>query len=1083
MLRQDRYARRFDVVGAAWDRTLRHLRMRQSLRHAFLVPVLYSSTYAGMGSRVGKPQYLTAMEYAFREDASIISAREMRKLLEKIFAVFNVEGDGMVDFHEVICVFALFQLSWDAEPRRMILGWFRLHDGDIGGGLRYSELMKVLLTLAVTQDEVGSVLSALDSAVLRDITSQARSKTRGAAEAEASRPALPAPVAIGEHTIDMYAGIPVGPHGAAGRPRRSSSGGSERSVAGGTTPAGSVVAPGTDDRLRLSSGKDGRSDRAGGFGPPRRRPSEDGAFPGGMLPSLSPRAGKASRHGSSTSGMVVDGRLRRRSRRPADPPKDPGQLSIGGALPALPQARGDAKEPAAASQVTRPRAEARVRADRGPAASHALSARGPANGVRFDKRMLSQLLSRSPGLVRAIHRLRIVRALPAVRARIIRARLQSQIKETEKQYETVNAQLRVATAARFWHGRTTKRWFAQWIKGVTAQKQQRIKVWRHRVRVALRFWSRRSREQQAWRRQRRLAAVHGYMLLQRRAMVRLKEWFADRVELRTVQAGRADAAFALRLRERFLHEWHEEARTRAVLRRYCSIVCGRVFAAWRADAKLTRHHKLLIAAAGSAMKAGLASADDAAEAERAVAAMNAEHEATTLHASMEHDAFLQEASLAAELEATVGEEERSAAEAASAARGREIEAARSRAAMARHDEWLATCEREAAALARAQVEAARQVAAAVVDDAMRQVPDWSLALAGDDDSSGLGFVMGAVVRGRRVKVAKEPPSDEGETAFEALVAWLEQPTAADGPARATRGRLDVPGPCAAIAGAMARVASAATPAEGRQGFSEWVAEAAEDGSLAGFISSLSGDRLRAGDMTAVDVLDVACAHLVGAASRRAERAAAMAEHSLVRSRAADRLASMLGRLFRARRFQKAAAEARRQCIEELVDRSTGDVVYVSNVARATLPGRPRMLGSKPLRRPAEWALRIEPETGVAYYEHRKQAWRSRRDPPRGRLLCFACHLDLADRRCLGAGCDGYAYCWHCWDAYHPLDQPEFAAHASTFDRLKQGPLPCSQCPDGSRAAARHLVWDTGYPLLCTACKTATGADPAKLVQF
>ena len=49
-------------------------------------------------------------------------------------------------------------------------------------------------------------------------------------------------------------------------------------------------------------------------------------------------------------------------------------------------------------------------------------------------------------------------------------------------------------------------------------------------------------------------------------------------------------------------------------------------------------------------------------------------------------------------------------------------------------------------------------------------------------------------------------------------------------------------------------------------------------------------------------------------------------------------------------------------------------------------------------------------------------------PPPGYVMCGACGVDFARRECHGAGCDGYAYCWSCFKAYHPADDAAWASH-------------------------------------------------------
>jgi hypothetical protein len=50
------------------------------------------------------------------------------------------------------------------------------------------------------------------------------------------------------------------------------------------------------------------------------------------------------------------------------------------------------------------------------------------------------------------------------------------------------------------------------------------------------------------------------------------------------------------------------------------------------------------------------------------------------------------------------------------------------------------------------------------------------------------------------------------------------------------------------------------------------------------------------------------------------------------------------------------------------------------------------------------------------------------EPPPGVRLCAACGVDVAVMACGGDGCEGAAYCWRCFDGYHPAHDDAWAGH-------------------------------------------------------
>jgi hypothetical protein len=1049
--RRNLYAKRFDIVGKAWNGSLRHLRMRQSLGHAFRIPALYSSAYAGMSCVVGRSHFLSAMVYAFQPDEAVIGMPELGKLYKRLFRTFDAEGTGQVDFREVLSVLSFFQEPWDVKPDNMVLRWARHYDGHLGPGLSRPDVMRVLLTLAVTPEEASELLSLVDPGVMQ---SALLATTKGP-----KTPSTPhtadEEVASTKHQgpeIDMYAGIPIGFHGADGRPEECR----PQEADGGASNMLEAL-----KRTHAAAG----GLAAGGVPHLRSSTITDGPFDGEMLPPIGGQR-RSSELASKTTAVTV-------------------------VLPsssALHRARHEARLEATASKEAKGMDEMSFMSEIRRRRQRLERERKESGTAHFSIAALRIVLSRSPQLLRAIHKLRIVRAPAVVRARMIRERMTRELKQVEATFAQVSAQINTNSALKFWSQQTSRRWFDVWISFAQDQKLRRLKIWRHRSRTCLRRWYVWLCQRRVHRQRNRVAAISGYMVLQRRGFRRLKRWLGTIKELREIQMERAAQAHRLRVLERSMEDWQYIVRSDKMMARYANKTCSAVFLGWKRVTAIIKNENQMLAAAQTITGIEAGSVGEIEKIQRAIMLADAEDEARAAQHAMEVQNFMQEADFMTQIEQTMASETAGAKAAAKVTAADNQRLLDKQRAMARHEAWKTRLQAEEAASIKAARTGMCSLAEHRLQAIVASVKDWGEradAVAVDEELLGVHDESTRTL----YETLAEPIVDAvsaGQTgdpiaAFETLDAAsaLRQDVGLDEQE--------------AVAAAMSALIAAQTAKSLRQAGSEWAVQVDASGAPVGFVHASSSDSVELAQASSLEILDVAVSHLNGACGELAARRERRRQAQVTRTKAQQRVAAMLGRRFRAAKVREALLVPLREAIEQLVDPYTGQVHYLNNRTRAPLQQKPAMFGAKLIRQLPDWVLRIDPASGTQFYASLVQSWRTRADAPRGSLLCFACQAQLADRRCRGEDCNGYMYCWDCWSSFHPAEDPRYCSHP--IERLPFKRHDCTRClrrasiTSGAASTsatainkARFIVWSQPYDLVCTACRPSV-PEGVELITF
>lgn len=1041
--RLDRYAKRFEIVDKAWNGTLRHLCLRHSLGHAFRIPSLYSTAYTNMSCKIGKGHFSSAFKSAFKPDDGVSEASKLGQLAKQLFCTFDVEGNGLVDFREVLCVLSFVQEAWDAKPADMIMRWFRHYDGHVGDGLSRGDVMRVLLTLAVKPDEVAQILGTVDPVILSEALLGGP-----LLDAIAAASASVATIASGSK-IDMYAGIPAGLHGAMGRP--------ERRMPKATDAAAANLSGAINDQQRKN-----RSLSAARILSLGSAAVMNGACAGGILPRISrSRQERAGQTATATADTII--------------------------IPSasfIERARSEARAEAAASKEAEGMDEMAFMAEIRHRRERLQHERTTARLGGFTPAAMRNILARSPLLLRVIHKLRIIRAPAVVRARIIRERMAVELKQVETSFQQVCRHISMSHAMRFWKDQTTKRWFRAWVAVADNQKCRCVKIWRFRSRVCLLRWYTNMRERRLHKQRRRMAATKGCTVLQRRGFRMLKRWFAVVARLRIIQMQRASEAHRLRVLESTVNEWYDAVRSERMLKRHAAKVCSDVLLAWRRETAAAKHQKTILDTVKAVSGVDVKTMEELRHVEVASMLLRAEAEAIAAQQAMELQSFLEEAQSIMTVETSIDQEFMAARAVTKAAGAAERERVRKLRALAKHEQWLHHVRSEEASAVRGARKRARRQAALRLRRVVATVQDWTKwcqSLAVDTAMLQRDIAQGMTV----FEELSKPVYEASCRAVAASASGAGDDSAvvtSDIGIQEQR----------AVAAAMAIVACPRGANAVRQPGSEWTVEVNAAGHPIAFLHVAGSKRVVLVQATGLERLQVAVSHLTAGCSQLAA-AEELARQSLAtRSKAQARASRMLGKRFRARQLQKRLLQHLREAIEQLVDPHTGEVFYLHSKTRAPLPNKPSILGAGPIRPQPDWVLRIDVASGRPYFANRIQAWRTRTDAPKGCVQCFACQSQLADRRCLGTGCDGYMYCWDCWSGYHPAGDPTYAEHH--IHRLIKKRLVCTLCTTGGDATAfpwasasveahafadatppsvndaRFVAWAPPYHLVCTSCK-------------
>jgi hypothetical protein len=225
---------------------------------------------------------------------------------------------------------------------------------------------------------------------------------------------------------------------------------------------------------------------------------------------------------------------------------------------------------------------------------------------------------------------------------------------------------------------------------------------------------------------------------------------------------------------------------------------------------------------------------------------------------------------------------------------------------------------------------------------------------------------------------------------------------------------------------------------------------------------------------------VAAAHLEARELERARTQVRERRDAEIHEHYGVKAARALVGAFRARRFRRVLLDHVRSLTEQLVDHYTGDVFYVDRRTGRRSRDKPLVFRAGEEVRPLpRWTLRQNAGTGQWYYHNGMAPWKSSPNPPPHVLLCGVCCMDIADRRCTGAGCDGLPYCYTCWESQHPVAMEEWRAHEACMQRILVQEARCQLGCDPPRPAS-FFLWDGPtfhYPAVCPECHAERSARP------
>ena len=162
--REKRYKRRFAILADYWMGILRHCTWRGGLVKAFEEPSLKLPGLSEQGYTIPRSQFLMALNYALLCSESLLDREQWGVLLQDLYEVFDVSGEGAVDYREFIAALQLFRraASIDVDPEQLVLYWYSAYDGKAAGGLPPDDFMAMLCTLCTSGEEASGVLSLVD---------------------------------------------------------------------------------------------------------------------------------------------------------------------------------------------------------------------------------------------------------------------------------------------------------------------------------------------------------------------------------------------------------------------------------------------------------------------------------------------------------------------------------------------------------------------------------------------------------------------------------------------------------------------------------------------------------------------------------------------------------------------------------------------------------------------------------------------------------------------------------------------------------------------------------------------------------
>ena len=606
-------------------------------------------------------------------------------------------------------------------------------------------------------------------------------------------------------------------------------------------------------------------------------------------------------------------------------------------------------------------------------------------------RAMNRMLNGSQDLLQHLEELLRRRLPPTVAAKRIRRQLERRCALAAEQIARVHGELRLRDALLMWSHQSLRRWFNEW----------KVEIGRDiilRRKVALLA---RTRVVRAWRNwaysaARQRAKLH--LARERRRRKRKREafrawrvWLLTALRMSALQHLRAERSYEFAMREKVFHGWRMAALTTKAYKHHAEAVVRKALQGWKQALVVLREETAYV--------------DPDAEVKERLAAGKEVFNILRVGDDEPDEAAIAElkrAEAAAERIQADIEWSRLEQEAAELAEAAALEAEQAR--VAALEEGALRRKQQAAAR-----EARREAEARQWRDAFEE--EWTVKFE-VEEKAARADAEAVVARGKDRAVAKEVK--ELTKTLVGGQAGLEELT---------------------------------------QPFSHFSVKAEGDAHLL-FTHSLTGQQVSTAGLRKKEAAVVAKEHVVGRLVAKhmqtLQDAKAHAEAAHVQDRAVRQIASA----WRSFKWFNVLLQLSRRYVQQLVDPDTGEPYYFDIRTQRRFTQKPSMFRSTEVQpQPMAWR-RNDPDTGGSVYILRRAPWQRNPTPPPGFRLCMACGVELADRRCYGGGCDGFAYCFSCWASHHPQDDALF----EHLEHVQHVPVARAQCAHFPEQPACIQTW-------------------------
>ena len=166
------WVRRFDVVGSFFWTKLRFCKWKMSLRAGFeAMPSTVGGGNVDAGYMVPLERFKSVLANSISLDLQFITYNELALWGNEVFALFDVELTGYIDYREFSAISAFFRLETHATFPQMLIALYRAFEGDMSHGLSTRDLLRTLTFFAINPVEVQGILELCNwEALIEDKT-------------------------------------------------------------------------------------------------------------------------------------------------------------------------------------------------------------------------------------------------------------------------------------------------------------------------------------------------------------------------------------------------------------------------------------------------------------------------------------------------------------------------------------------------------------------------------------------------------------------------------------------------------------------------------------------------------------------------------------------------------------------------------------------------------------------------------------------------------------------------------------------------------------------------------------------------